>query len=209
MYQFKECVVCAAPAQVLSPLIAHSVTLCLDRVIDEVTEHCHREIMEAYAAGVRCVAVEDTTWGKLCDIGLTKTWGTGMVDTLGRQEMYLNVNNAVLHRLPDDMSVIFYAPNPGGYELVAEALFSHERVSVFRLDFAVPGHGDSDVLRYLPRDSFVEINIVGASCRPEVDSVVREISFHVPFDRFRIMSSDRSLEDLFEMITKEYWGIGS
>lgn len=197
---------CAAPAQMLSPLRCNAGSAGNVELAAAAVEACLSELRDIAEAGVRHVELVDKTWGQLCGIGLSKTWGAGMVDTLECQEQYLEVNNRVLRSVAPEMEVTLYAPNESGcYEIVAEKLFSHENVRRFKLDFDASRTGCEEVLRYVPEGCFVIANIKG-SCRDEIEELVKRISCRLPFEGFMIEAADEEMRGVVETLIMNYWG---
>lgn len=196
---------CAAPAQMLLPLRQNAGSPGNNVLAAEAVKDCLSELIAIAADGVRHVEIVDKSWGQLCGIGLSKTWGAGMVDTLQCQDQYLDVNNRVLRSIPPEMDVTFYAPNDSGcYEVVAEKLFSHENVKTYKLDLDATRPECFEALRYVPDGCRVVVKIKNGD-KSEIEEAVKEMSCRLPFDRFMISAEDEEMMCIVDSVVKSYW----
>ena len=159
---------------------------------------CYRdEIAALHAAGCRYVQLDDTNLAYLCDPVMRQ----GAIDrgddpnVLPRTYAAL-INEALVGR-PDDLTVCVHLCRgnyrstwfaAGGYEPVAEVLFTELDVDAYFLEYDDERSGDFAPLRFVPDDKQVVLGLV-TSKRPELESVdelarrVDEAAAYVPLDR--------------------------
>lgn len=193
-----------APAQVLYPLVQQTPSCDIDNLISEIVNDCREVILSAYDTGINKVTLEDDSWGKLSELGLTKTWGCGMIDTNYRQELFLNTNNELLSRLPDDILISLRAKASADYEFVAEYLFNHINISEYLIDLDAECPGTFDVLRFVPSGCHVGINIKSHD-QNALEKAVRTVSCYLPFQRFSLFVEDPEQETMIRSITDTFW----
>ena len=159
---------------------------------------CYRdEIAALHAAGCRYLQLDDTNLAYLCDPVMRQ----GAIDrgddpnVLPRTYAAL-INEALVGR-PDDLTVCVHLCRgnyrstwfaAGGYEPVAEVLFTELDVDAYFLEYDDERSGDFAPLRFVPDDKQVVLGLV-TSKRPELESVdelakrVDEAAAYVPLDR--------------------------
>jgi 5-methyltetrahydropteroyltriglutamate--homocysteine methyltransferase len=140
---------------------------------------CYRdEIAALYAAGSRYIQLDDTNLAYLCDPVMRQ----GAVDRgddpdeLPRAYAHL-INEAIAER-PDDLTVAIHLCRgnyrstwfaEGGYEPVAEVLFTELDVDAYFLEYDDERSGDFAPLRHVPGDKTVVLGLI-TSKRPELES---------------------------------------
>jgi len=140
---------------------------------------CYRdEIAALYAAGSRYIQLDDTNLAYLCDPVMRQ----GAVDRgddpdeLPRAYAHL-INEAIAER-PDDLTVAIHLCRgnyrstwfaQGGYEPVAEVLFTGLDVDAYFLEYDDERSGDFAPLRHVPGDKTVVLGLI-TSKRPELES---------------------------------------
>jgi 5-methyltetrahydropteroyltriglutamate--homocysteine methyltransferase len=140
---------------------------------------CYRdEIGALYAAGSRYIQLDDTNLAYLCDPVMRQ----GAVDRgddpdeLPRAYAHL-INEAIAER-PDDLTVAIHLCRgnyrstwfaEGGYEPVAEVLFTELDVDAYFLEYDDERSGDFAPLRHVPGDKTVVLGLI-TSKRPELES---------------------------------------
>ncbi len=159
-----------------SPALFHFVQSYNGNDVYDDTEELYRDIIAVYRdaiqafydAGCRYLQLDDTTWGTLCSSRhrmLIRNRGQDP-DQLARDYVRL-INESIAER-PDDMVIALHVCRgnfrstwfaAGGYEPVAEELFSHTKVDAFFLEYDNERSGDFHPLRYI-EDQFVVLGLV-------------------------------------------------
>jgi methionine synthase II (cobalamin-independent) len=159
---------------------------------------CYRAELEAlYAAGCRYVQLDDTNLAYLCDPVMRAGAVERGDDPDELPHSYAELINHVITGRPDDLVVGIHLCRgnyrstwfaQGGYEPVAEVLFTELDVNAYFLEYDDERSGDFSPLRFVPADKTVVLGLV-TSKRPELESVddlatrVDEASKYVALDQ--------------------------
>ena len=159
---------------------------------------CYRdEIAALHAAGCRYVQLDDTNLAYLCDPVMRQGAIDRGDDPNELPRTYAALINEALSGRPDDLTVCVHLCRgnyrstwfaAGGYEPVAEVLFTDLDVDAYFLEYDDERSGDFAPLRFVPDDKQVVLGLV-TSKRPELESVdelagrVDEAAAFVPLDR--------------------------
>jgi len=139
---------------------------------------CYRaEIAALYAAGCRYIQLDDTNLAYLCDPVMRQGAVDRGDDPDELPRAYAELINASLEGRPDDLTVgvhlcrgnfrsTFFAS--GGYEPVAEVLFTELDVDAYFLEYDDERSGGFEPLRFVPPDMTVVLGLI-TSKRPELE----------------------------------------
>ncbi|HZT51057.1 MAG TPA: 5-methyltetrahydropteroyltriglutamate--homocysteine S-methyltransferase [Stellaceae bacterium] len=132
----------------------------MERFFDDLAAVWHAEIMDLAAAGCRYVQLDDTNLAYLCDARLRqRVKGLGE-DPDKLPALYARLINKAIAGRPADMKVAVHLCRgnslsrghaEGGYEPVAEAIFSEAKVDGFFLEYDDARSGDFAPLRFVPK----------------------------------------------------------
>lgn len=193
-----------APAQLLAELeraenvaFTQSVYPNKDELFDDIAQTYRDAIQAFYNLGCRNIQFDDCTWGMFCDKKYWETRQNEGVDMAAIADRYLNLNNAALEGHPSDMTINTHVcrgnyhstwASSGGYEPIADKLFSKENVAAFYLEFDSERAGDFSPLRFLPDDKKVVLGLI-TSKSPELEDPkniiqrIHEATKYVPLER--------------------------
>ncbi|MET0326412.1 MAG: 5-methyltetrahydropteroyltriglutamate--homocysteine S-methyltransferase [Ilumatobacteraceae bacterium] len=159
---------------------------------------CYRaELAALYAAGCRYVQLDDTNLAYLCDPVMRAGAEARGDDPDALPHAYAELINACIADRPADLVVGIHLCRgnyrstwfaAGGYEPVAEVLFSELAVDAFFLEYDDERSGDFGPLRHVRPDTSVVLGLV-TSKRPELESFdllaqrVDEAAAYVPLDQ--------------------------
>lgn len=157
-------------------------------------------IADLYAAGCRTLQLDDCTWGALADwhqhpehipaYGLSK-------DQLDQSKAaFVQINNAVIDGLPADLTVNTHIcrenyhstwSNEGGYDYVADPLFTEEDVNAFYLEYDSKRAGGFEPLAKVPEDKYVVLGLVTSKSgkledRDKIITRIKEAAKYHPLD---------------------------
>lgn len=141
----------------------------LDDFFADLAAAYRDEIDALYAAGCRYLQLDDTNLAYLCDPGMRQGAVDRGDDPDELPRTYAALINDVVGNRPDDLIVgihlcrgnfrsTYFAS--GGYEPVAEVLFSDLDVDAFFLEYDDERSGDFAPLRFVPSDKTVVLGLV-------------------------------------------------
>jgi 5-methyltetrahydropteroyltriglutamate--homocysteine methyltransferase len=159
---------------------------------------CYRaELAALYAAGCRYVQLDDTNLAYLCDPVMRAGAVERGDDPDALPHAYAELINAAIADRPADLTVAIHLCRgnyrstwfaAGGYEPVAEVLFSELDVDAYFLEYDDERSGDFAPLRHVGTDRTVVLGLV-TSKRPELEPFdelarrVDEAARYVPLDQ--------------------------
>ncbi|MDT2828375.1 MAG: 5-methyltetrahydropteroyltriglutamate--homocysteine S-methyltransferase [Enterococcus viikkiensis] len=197
-----------APAQILVELLRPDVLPKVRQVypdneglIADIVKAYRQVIADLYAAGARTIQLDDCTWGVL-----VAPLPAGFIsedekpEKVVRQELaqlYLEINNAVLVDQPEDLILNTHVCRgnyhstwaaSGGYEDVAEPLFTDEKVNAYYLEYDTERSGGFEPLAKVSGDKKVVLGLItskeGALESPEqIIARIYEAAQYLPLDR--------------------------
>jgi 5-methyltetrahydropteroyltriglutamate--homocysteine methyltransferase len=159
--------------------------------------HVYRdEIAALYAAGCRYVQLDDTNLAYLCDPGMRQGAIDRGDDPDELPRTYAALINAALEGRPDDLTVCVHLCRGnfrstyfacGGYEPVAEVLFTELAVDAYFLEYDDERSGDFAPLRFVPSHKTVVLGLVTSkfpTLEPadQVKSRIDDAATYVPLD---------------------------
>lgn len=125
-------------------------------------------IQALYAVGCRYLQLDDTTWGSLCSGRHRAHLRSRGIDPDQLAKDYVRLINESIADRPQDMTIALHVCRgnfrstwfaTGGYEPIAEELFSNAKVDAFFLEYDNERSGDFEPLRFI-RDQFVVLGLV-------------------------------------------------
>jgi 5-methyltetrahydropteroyltriglutamate--homocysteine methyltransferase len=149
----------------------------LEVFFDDLAAAYRAEIAALYAAGCRYIQLDDTNLAYLCDPVMRQGAVDRGDDPNDLPRAYAELINKSLEGRPDDLTVgvhlcrgnfrsTFFAS--GGYEPVAEVLFTELDVDAYFLEYDDERSGGFEPLRFVPPDKTVVLGLI-TSKRPELE----------------------------------------
>lgn len=197
-----------APAQILVELLRPDVLPKVRQVypdneslIEDIVTSYRQVIADLYAAGARTIQLDDCTWGVL-----VAPLPAGFIsedekpEKVVRQELaqlYLEINNAVLVDQPEDLTLNTHVCRgnyhstwaaSGGYEDVAEPLFTDEQVDAYYLEYDSERSGGFEPLAKVTGAKKVVLGLITSKdgnleAREQVIARIHEAAQYLPLDR--------------------------
>ena len=169
----------------------------LDVFFDDLARVYREEIAALYAAGCRYLQLDDTNLAYLCDPGMRQGAVDRGDDPDELPRTYAALINAALEGRPDDLTVAVHLCRgnfrstyfaSGGYEPVAEVLFSELDVDAYFLEYDDERSGDFAPLRFVPPHKTVVLGLVTSkfpALEPadEIAARIDEAAQYVPLDQ--------------------------
>ena len=159
---------------------------------------CYRsEIAALYAAGCRYLQLDDTNLAYLCDPAMRAGAVERGDDPNELPHAYAELINACIADRPDDLTVGIHLCRgnyrstwfaEGGYEPVAEVLFTELDVDAYFLEYDDERSGDFAPLRFVPDNKTVVLGLI-TSKRAELEPIdelaarVGEAAHYVPMEQ--------------------------
>ena len=169
----------------------------LDVFFDDLARVYREEIAALHAAGCRYLELDDTNLAYLCDPTMRQGAIDRGDDPNELPRTYAALINAALDGRPDDLTVAvhlcrgnfrstFFAS--GGYEPVAEVLFTELDVDAYFLEYDDERSGDFAPLRFVPEQKTVVLGLVTSkfpALEPadEVKARIDAAARYVPLER--------------------------
>jgi 5-methyltetrahydropteroyltriglutamate--homocysteine methyltransferase len=163
----------------------------------DLTAAYNEEVRRLYALGCRYLQLDDTSLAYLNDPAQREHVREIGGDPEHQHEAYIQHINEALAGRPDDLAVTTHMCRgnfrsswaaEGGYEFVAEALFSRLDVDGFFLEYDDARSGGFEPLRFVPPGKFVVLGLVTTK-RGELESKdllkrrIEEASRYVPIEQ--------------------------
>ena len=208
----------------------------MDEFWDDLIRAYRSEINALAAAGCEYIQLDECILAILCDPSHQEAQRA-----LGRDpnlliETYIQAINSTVRDRPTGITVAMHLCRgnnrghwlaDGGYDFVADALFTQIDVDAYFLEYDSPRAGDFSPLRYLPSEKRVVLGLVTTKS-PELESIeqlkyrIEDASTHVPIDQLclspqcgfasNFMGNPVSIDDQrrkLELVVKvaaEVWG---
>lgn len=200
-----------APAQILVELLRPDVVEKVREIyptneclIEDIVKAYRQVIADLYAAGARTIQLDDCTWGVL-----VAPLPEGFIAEEGKDEkevrkelaqLYLSINNAVLADQPADLILNTHVCRgnyhstwaaAGGYDDVADPLFTSENVHAYYLEYDTERSGGFEPLAKVSGDKKVVLGLITSKDgtledRQQVIVRIREAAQYVPLDRLSL-----------------------
>ena len=183
--------------QVGQPNISRAVYPDLDRFADDTAAAYRAEIDDLYAAGLRYLQLDDVSLAYLCDEAM-RAEGKARGDDPDRQlALSVRMVGEVLRDKPRDLTVCTHLCRgnfrsswraQGGYERVAEAVFTQMPYDGFFLEFDDARSGDFSPLRHVPKSARVVLGLVTSKTgalekKDDLKRRVDEAAKYVPLEQ--------------------------
>lgn len=200
-----------APAQILVELLRPDVVEKVREIyptneclIEDIVKAYRQVIADLYAAGARTIQLDDCTWGVL-----VAPLPEGFIAEEDKDEkevrkelaqLYLSINNAVLADQPADLILNTHVCRgnyhstwaaAGGYDDVADPLFTSENVHAYYLEYDTERSGGFEPLAKVCGDKKVVLGLITSKDgtledRQQVIVRIREATQYVPLDRLSL-----------------------
>lgn len=168
-----------------------------EELISDIVDAYKAMIRDLYNAGCRNLQLDDCSWGLLADPRRERLFGTDERGIRKIRQLYLDINNAVLDALPDDLTVnthvcrgnfhSTYAAT-GGYDEVAEFLFEKEHVNAYYLEYDTDRAGGFEPLAKVTDGKKVVLGLITTKF-PELEAQdaiiarIHEAAKYISLDR--------------------------
>ncbi len=154
-------------------------------------------IADLYAVGCRNLQLDDCSWGLLVDPRRHELFGTDDAGIDRIRQQYLDINNAVLEGLPEDLVVNTHVCRgnfhstfaaSGGYDGIANYLFQNENVNAYYLEYDNERSGGFGPLASIPENKKVVLGLI-TSKFPELEDKekvikrIHEAARYISLDR--------------------------
>ncbi|MGX7205644.1 5-methyltetrahydropteroyltriglutamate--homocysteine S-methyltransferase [Enterococcus pingfangensis] len=200
-----------APAQILVELLRPDVIEKVREIyptnellIADIVTAYRQVIADLYAAGARTIQLDDCTWGVL-----VAPLPEGFIVEEEKDEkevrnelaqLYLTINNAVLADQPADLILNTHVCRgnyhstwaaAGGYDDVAEPLFTSENVHAYYLEYDTERSGGFEPLAKVSGDKQVVLGLITSKDgnledRQQVIDRINEAAQYLPLDRLSL-----------------------
>ncbi|MEK5418380.1 MULTISPECIES: 5-methyltetrahydropteroyltriglutamate--homocysteine S-methyltransferase [unclassified Paenibacillus] len=140
-----------------------------EELISDIAKAYKASILAFYAAGCRCIQIDDCTWGALCDEQFIAFMNQIGVNVAEYASELAKLNEEVVTGLPEDLVVTThvcrgnyvstYAGVGGGYEPIAQTLLNINNYSGYYLEFDTERAGDFKPLRFLKDNQQVVLGL--------------------------------------------------
>jgi 5-methyltetrahydropteroyltriglutamate--homocysteine methyltransferase len=168
----------------------------MDLFFDDLVSCYRKEIDALYKAGCRYIQLDDTNLAYLCDPKMRAGARERGDDPDELPKTYAQLINRVIDDRPADLTMAIHLCRgnyrstwfaEGGYEPVAEILFSQINVDAYFLEYDDERSGDFSPLRYVPENKIVVLGIISSKI-PQLESMdeltkrIDEASQYIPLD---------------------------
>jgi 5-methyltetrahydropteroyltriglutamate--homocysteine methyltransferase len=135
----------------------------------DVAQAYREEIRDLVAAGCRYLQIDDVSFACLCDEGIRAQVKRDGEDPARLPSKYAQVINRLLAGRPPSLGVTLHTCRgnhasmwmaAGGYDAVAEAVFSEAQVDGFFLEYDTERAGGFEPLRFVPKGKKVVLGLV-------------------------------------------------
>ena len=172
----------------------------LEPFLADITRVYREEIKALYDAGCRYLQIDETNLPFLCDPKLRENTRQIGEDPATLPKLYVRLLNDVLAGKPADLTVCIHMCRgnhesswmaDGGYDPIAEEVFSSVNVDGFFLEYDSPRAGSFAPLRYLGKDKVAVLGLITTK-RPALESKgdikrrIDEAAKLVPLDRLAL-----------------------
>ena len=138
-----------------------------------------QEMADLARAGCRYVQLDEVALAMLCDPAIRAKLSADRVEAESLVDLYVDAINEAVKNRPAEMVIGVHMCrgnykgmylSEGGYDSVAEKLFSRANVNHFLLEFDTPRAGDFAPLRFLPKTKGVVLGLVSSKV-PQLESI--------------------------------------
>jgi len=138
-----------------------------------------QEMADLARAGCRYVQLDEVALAMLCDPAIRAQLSADGIEAESLVDLYVDALNEAVKNRPAEMVIGIHICrgnykgmylSEGGYDSVAEKLFSRANVNHFLLEFDTPRAGDFAPLRFLPTTKGVVLGLVSSKV-PQLESI--------------------------------------
>jgi 5-methyltetrahydropteroyltriglutamate--homocysteine methyltransferase len=172
----------------------------LEPFLADLIQVYREEIAGLYAAGCRYLQIDETNLPFLCDPKLREDTRRIGEDPDVLPKLYVRVLNDVLAGKPADMTVCIHMCRgnhesswmaDGGYDPIAEQVFSQVKVDGFFLEYDSPRAGTFAPLRYLGQDKVAVLGLIttkkpALESKDQIKRRIDEAAKIVPLERLAL-----------------------
>ena len=158
------------------------------------------EIADLARSGAQYVQLDEVALAMLCDPNARDRVAAGGNEPAEMVDLYIEAINQAVADRPPNMTIGLHMCRgnfkgkylaEGGYDSVAEALFTRADVNHFLLEYDTPRAGDFSPLRFVPKNKGVVLGLVSSKVASleSIDELQRrtaEAARHVDLDRLAI-----------------------
>jgi len=178
-------------------VISDSVYPDIEEFWSDLVHAYHAEIADLAAAGCTYLQLDEIVFATMCDDAIRARMRADGIDPDAAVRKYAEVVSAIAAGAPEQMTVTVHTCRgnhrsmwmaQGGYERVAEAVFSQPHVDAFFLEFDTDRAGGFEPLRFVAGDKTVVLGLV-SSKHPDLESKdvlkrrIEEAARYVPLER--------------------------
>ncbi|WP_137597660.1 5-methyltetrahydropteroyltriglutamate--homocysteine S-methyltransferase [Paucilactobacillus kaifaensis] len=170
-----------------------------DELITAIAQAYKTVTQDFYEAGLRVLQLDDCTWGMLAgfNAGAKDKVGISAAEIEASKEQYVQVNNEFLAGLPEDLIVNTHDcrgnyhstwASAGGYDVVADPLFTRENVHAYFLEYDTDRSGGFEPLAKVRDNQLVVLGLVTSKNgtledKQTIIDRIHEAAKYVPLDR--------------------------
>ncbi|KIS03239.1 5-methyltetrahydropteroyltriglutamate--homocysteine S-methyltransferase [Paucilactobacillus wasatchensis] len=171
-----------------------------DELIQDITKAYKTVALDLYNAGLRVLQLDDCTWGMLAGFNNGAIDNSAPVDQKAiaeSKELYVTVNNEFLKDLPEDLIVNTHDcrgnyqstwASAGGYDSVADPLFTRENVHAYFLEYDTDRAGGFEPLAKVRDNQLVVLGLITSKNgeledKQAIIDRIHEAAKYVPLDR--------------------------
>nr|WP_317430027.1 5-methyltetrahydropteroyltriglutamate--homocysteine S-methyltransferase [uncultured Mitsuokella sp.] len=168
-------------------------------LLNDIAAAYQKAVKAFYEAGCRYLQFDDTSWGEFCSADKRKAYAERGIDVDAVGRKYVAVLNKILEAKPADMTITMHIcrgnfrstwSSAGGYEPIADILFSHCHVDGFFLEYDSDRAGTFEPLRFI-KDQKVVLGLI-TSKTPELENKedviarIHEAEKYLPLDQLSL-----------------------
>lgn len=149
----------------------------IDQFFDDVARAYREEVADLAARGCTYLQMDEVPLAVICDPNNKEIVRARGEDPDKVIDAYIDVINAALAERPAGMAVALHMCRgnqghgmaAGGYDAIADRLFSRLDVDGYFLEYDTPRAGDFDALRFIPKGKRAAIGIISTKL-PDIES---------------------------------------
>ena len=174
-----------------------------DSLLTDIAQAYQQVIQDLYDAGCRTLQLDDCTWGALADWQTHPehvAYGIDPQNLADLKQTYLQLNNAAISQAPQDLVINTHIcrgnyhstwANSGGYDSVADPLFTDENVQAYYLEYDSERAGSFEPLQQVASNKLVVLGLVTSKSGTLEDKAtiiqrIHEASQYVDLDRLAV-----------------------
>lgn len=178
------------------PYLENPTYESIDAVADDIVKVYQDAIQAFYDAGCRYLQLDDTSWGALFSEDFRKKIVDAGFDPIELTKKFADITVRAVENKPKDMAVTIHICRgnfksswlyQGGYDPIAEELFTRVNVDGFFLEFDDERSGDFSPLKYIKNQKVVLGLITSKTGELEdpekIKARIQEAAQYVPLDQ--------------------------